>query len=126
MKTLALVVEAYMKLIGHDLFMAQHDFASLHRRVKGFPLRQTAPEPSAADAIRRALDIACCFYPKQALCLQRSSVLIAMLRRRGVPAHMVIGAQKLPFKAHAWVEIEGQIFNDRLAAREIFLILEVC
>jgi hypothetical protein len=39
---------------------------------------------------------------------------------------MIIGAQKLPFKAHAWVEVDGEIINDRLASREKFLILEVC
>jgi hypothetical protein len=49
-----------------------------------------------------------------------------MLRRNGIPAHMVIGAQKLPFKAHAWVEVEGHILNDRLASREKFLVLEEC
>jgi hypothetical protein len=39
---------------------------------------------------------------------------------------MIIGAQKLPFKAHAWVEIDGAIIGDRLASRERFLVLEVC
>lgn len=126
MKTVALVVEAYIKLVGYDLFMARNDFASLHRRVKGLPLRQVTPKPQVPEEISHALNIACCFYPKPALCLQRSSVLIAMLRQRGVPAHMIIGAQKLPFKAHAWVEVEGLILDDRLAAREAFLILEVC
>jgi hypothetical protein len=60
------------------------------------------------------------------LCLERSSVLVKMLRRRGLPAHMVIGAQKLPFKAHAWVELDGAIINDRLVSREKFHVLEVC
>jgi hypothetical protein len=38
----------------------------------------------------------------------------------------VIGAQKLPFKAHAWVELDGVIIDDRLASREKFFILEEC
>jgi hypothetical protein len=49
-----------------------------------------------------------------------------MLRENGVAAQMVIGAQKLPFKAHAWVEVDGVIVNDRLASTENFLVLERC
>ena len=78
------------------------------------------------EAVTFALNVACCFYPKRALCLQRSAVLVRLLRSNGVPAQVIIGAQKLPFKAHAWVEIDGQIINDRLASRESFLVLEVC
>ena|ERR1700733_7489875 len=119
-------LRAYIGLISHDFFMSRHDFASLHQRVKGFPLLQVAADAKATDVLSFALDAACCFYPKQALCLQRSAVLVKMLRANGIPAHMVIGAQKLPFKAHAWVEVDGNIINDRLASREKFLVLEVC
>ena len=121
-----LILQAYIGLIAHDRFMARHDFAALHRRVRGFTLRRASRGTGETDAIVHALDIACCFYPKRALCLQRSAVLVRMLRRNGIQASMVIAAQKLPFKAHAWVEVNGKIINDRLAARESFLVLEVC
>ena len=26
---------------------------------------------------------------------------------------MILGAQKLPFKAHAWVEVNGRAINER-------------
>jgi hypothetical protein len=120
------IVEAYLRLIAHDAFMARRDLAALHRQIKDFPLRIAEPHAGTTERISHSLDVACVFYPKRALCLQRSAVLVMMLRRRGVEAHMVIGAQKLPFKAHAWVEVNGAIINDRLAEREKFLILEVC
>ena len=126
MKSLFRLVEAYLRLIAHDVFMSSSDLAALHRQIKGFSLRDAKPHNQETELVCHALDVACAFYPKQALCLQRSSVLVRMLRRRGVQAHMVIGAQKLPFKAHAWVEVDGKIVNDRLASREKFLILEVC
>ncbi len=126
MTRIAFILQAYIGLIAHDLFLLRHDFASLYRRVKGFPLRRVAANANAKDAAARALGVACCFYPKKALCLQRSAVLVKMLRANGVPAHLVIGAQKLPFKAHAWVEVDGHIINDRLALREKFFVLEVC
>jgi hypothetical protein len=121
-----LILRAYISLIAHDIFMSRHDFASLHRRVRNFPLRQGTSAPNATEGITFALDVACCLYPKQALCLQRSAVLVKLLRDKGVSAHMVIGVQKMPFKAHAWVEVGGHIINDRLALRETFLVLEVC
>jgi Transglutaminase-like superfamily len=126
MTRIILVLQAFRELIAHDLFMSRHDFASLHRHVRVFPVRRVVADPSQTEAVASALDIACCFYPKQALCLQRSAVLVKMLRRHGIPANMIIGAQKLPFKAHAWVEVEGQVIHDRLATREKFLRLEVC
>ncbi len=121
----ALILEAYIGLIAHDLFLSHHDFASLCRRVKGFPLGRMIDEPNAVETVSSAINVACCFYLKQALCLQRSVVLVKMLRAKGVPARLIIGAQKLPFKAHAWVEVDGQIVNDRIAVSEEFLVLEV-
>ena len=126
MRKLLVLFECYVRLIAHDVFMSKHDLAALHQQIKNFPRRATRQNNGATELASHALDIACVFYPKRALCLQRSAVLVKILRSRGVPAHMVIGAQKLPFKAHAWVEVDGEIVNDRMASREKFLVLEVC
>lgn len=121
----SLVLKAFAGLIAHDLFMTRHRFSALQKRVRQFPLRAAGRRARSIDALQSALDVACCLYPKQVLCLQRSAVLVRMLRHYGIPAHMMIGVQTLPFKAHAWVEVEGQIIHDRLAAREKFHVLEV-
>ena len=121
-----LVLQAFAGLVAHDLFMARHRFSSLHERVRRFPLRATGPRTNSLDALASTLDIACCVYPRRVLCLQRSAVLVKILRQNGIPAHMMIGAQKLPFRAHAWVEVNGEIIRDRLASRENFFVLEVC
>lgn len=126
MRKLLVVCEAYVRLIAHDAFMAGHDLAALHRRIKRCALRTRKPYSLDLEQLTHAFNVACAFYPKQALCLERSAVLVEMLRRRGIPARMVIGAQKLPFKAHAWVEVEGAVINDHLTSREKFLVLEVC
>jgi hypothetical protein len=39
---------------------------------------------------------------------------------------MVIGAQAMPFRAHAWVEIGGHIVNDKPYTREMYAILDRC
>lgn len=48
-------------------------------------------------------------------CLPRSLVLWHLLRRRGAPAQLQIGVAKRKgqFAAHAWVENEGRVINDR-------------
>jgi hypothetical protein len=39
---------------------------------------------------------------------------------------MVIGAQQMPFKAHAWVEVSGQVVNDQPYTREMYAVLDRC
>ena len=64
----------------------------------------------------------CVWYPKQALCLQRSFVVTYLLRKNGIPAQLVMGAQRLPFKAHAWVEVNGSAINERSNVRAAFAV----
>lgn len=46
-------------------------------------------------------------------CLQRSAACVYLLRRRGVPATLVVGVRAAPgFEAHAWAEVDGQVVND--------------
>jgi hypothetical protein len=126
MRELLLFLEAYIRLVTHDFFMLRHDFAALHRNIKNYPVHPARGKAISIEPLCHSLDVASALYPKPPLCLQRSSVLVKLLRKRGIPAQMIIGAQKLPFKAHAWVEVDGKIINDRLASRERFLVMEVC
>ena len=41
-------------------------------------------------------------------------------------AHMVLGAQKLPFKAHAWVEVDGQAINERSNVQATYAVWDRC
>jgi hypothetical protein len=73
-----------------------------------------------------AVDLACVFYFKQVLCLQRSAVTTVLLRQYGWVAEMVIGAQVRPFISHAWVEIDGSVIGDKPYIREMYQELERC
>jgi hypothetical protein len=56
-----------------------------------------------------------------ALCLGRSLLLWFLLRRRGMDAELVIGADAPvddAWEAHAWVELESQPVNDVADVRE--------
>lgn len=47
-------------------------------------------------------------------CLSRSIALSWLLRRRGIPAQLRIGARKIDsqLEAHAWIEVAGRAIND--------------
>jgi hypothetical protein len=63
------------------------------------------------------------YYPKKAMCLQHSAVVTCLLRRRGVPAEMVLAAQEFPPKAHAWVEVDGVVVNDFTAVQRVYRVM---
>jgi hypothetical protein len=121
-----LVLKAYLKLVHFDLYLARGHFAALYEKVRNYPIGATV---SAADAVERicyAVDMACIWYWKEALCLQRSAATACLLKKYGVPAQMVIGAQQMPFKAHAWVEVDGRVVNDKPYTPEMYAVLDRC
>src|SRR6478752_4879340 len=109
---LLLVLEAYLNLIRFDFYLARGDFESLYNKVRNYPTRKRAASPHSVEPICAAMDMACIWYFKEALCLQRSAAAACLLRKYAISADLVIGAQQLPFKAHAWVEVDGRVVND--------------
>jgi Transglutaminase-like superfamily len=121
-----LVLKAYLKLIHFDLYLARGNFAALYDKVRNYPVRARTLEPNAIERINFAIDMACIWYWKEALCLQRSAATACLLKKYGVPAQMVIGAQQMPFKAHAWVEVDGRVVNDKPYTPEMYAVLDRC
>lgn len=119
-------LKVYLRLIQFDLYLTGDNFSALHRKVRDFPLCEAPQEPGTVEKICTAVDIACIWYPKEVLCLQRSAATVCLLKRYGVPAQLMIGAQQIPFKAHAWVEVEGRVVNDKPYMREKYLVLDKC
>src|SRR5260370_1025160 len=87
-----LVLRAYLKLIVFDLYLARGNFAALYDKVRKYPLRREDPASGAIQEICSAVDMACIWYWKEALCLQRSAATACLLKQHGVPAQMVLGA----------------------------------
>ena len=120
----SLVVSAYVELIRFGFHINRKDFSALHSAVRNCGVRtRVSPRVSLAE-LCRALDIACIWYWKRVLCLQRSAAATCLLRRHGIPAQLVIGTQQIPFNAHAWVEVDGQVVTDRSYMREMYVVLE--
>jgi hypothetical protein len=121
-----LTLKAYLKLIYFDLYLARGNFAALYDKVRNYPVAEIVPPPDAVKRICDSVDMACIWYWKEALCLQRSSAAACLLRRYGVRAQMVIGAQQMPFRAHAWVEVDGEVVNDKPYTPEMYGVLDRC
>lgn len=121
-----LVLKAYLKLIYFDLYLARGNFSALYDKVRGYAIGKKTPSADAIERICSAMDVACIWYWKEALCLQRSAATACLLKRYGVPAQMVIGAQQMPFKAHAWVEVAGRVVNDKPYIPEMYAVLDRC
>jgi len=118
--------KAFIALLGFDVLGFSRNFAKMHRFVSS---RKVSPRLAAPDAVHRVCDAvnnACVWYPKRVLCLQRSAVVTCMLRRYGVPAQLVMGAQKVPFKAHAWTEVDGRAVNERNDVQKKYGVWERC
>lgn len=115
---------AFIALLAFDLLLKVRGFESLIKKVERWP----TAEPRTTDIqicrrVRAMVDRAQMYYPKKAMCLQHSAVVTCLLRRRGVPAEMVLAAQHLPAKAHAWVEVAGTVVNENQSVRTKYLRL---
>lgn len=122
----SLSLKAFIGLLLFDLFIHLFGFGMLHRLVRGWPTATGSAPHDAVDRVLIAVNRACMLYPRKALCLHRSAVATCVLRSSGVPARMVIGARKIPFRAHAWVEVDGVAVNESIRVREFFQVLETC
>lgn len=109
---------AFIGLFGFDLLLKFAGFHSVIKRVEHWPTKKPhATDRNLCRRVRTAVDRAQMYYPKKAMCLQHSAVVTCLLRRRGVPAQMVLGAQEFPPKAHAWVEVSSEVVNDSTDVR---------
>lgn len=121
-----LFLQALFALLLYDILSTFRPFKVIRSTVKGWKVADKQGSCDIINRVSRAVDCACLWYPKQALCLQRSFVSTYLLRKRGIPAQMVLGALKLPFKAHAWVEVNERAVNERSDDRAIKGVWERC
>jgi len=104
---------AFLGLLAFDLLLKFAGFQALITKVERWPTaRPRTTDRELCRRVRGMVDRAQMYYPKKAMCLQHSAVVTCLLRRRGVPAEMVLAAQEFPPKAHAWTEVANQVVSD--------------
>jgi hypothetical protein len=122
-----LVLRALCGFAAYDIVIAVRGFQTMYSIVRNWKVSSSKPPSSeTVSRVCAAINHASIWYPKRVLCLQRSFATTYILRKSGVPAQMVFGARKVPFKAHAWVEIDGQPVNERSNVFATYAVLERC
>jgi len=109
------VLAAFFALALFDLVLSFRSLKGACRWVKACLVSRRTQRKTEAEIVGEvcsAIEEACVWYPKRALCLQRSAVTTCLLRRRGVAARLVLGVRPVPLMAHAWVEVDGRPVND--------------
>jgi Transglutaminase-like superfamily len=117
---------AFAILLYFDFFLLHGDFNALYEFVRKCPVKDIGTNHVGVHEICAAVDVASIWYWKQVLCLQRSAAATCLLRHYGIPARMILAAQTMPFKAHAWVEVDGNVVSDKPYMREIYQVLDQC
>ncbi len=123
---LALFALAFLQLIRFDYLLARGRFSELYDAVRKSSLQLPCAGTDTVKRITAAVDSASICYWKPVLCLQHSAATACLLKRFGIPAQLVIGARQKPFKAHAWVEVNGCVVNDKSYTPEMFGVLDRC
>ena len=121
-----LSLKAYVSLLALEPYLLSKNFAGLRNKVTTCPLKTSTQDERTLERISEAVNLACVWYWKRVLCLQRSAVTVCLLKQHGLSAQMVIGAQSVPFRAHAWVEFAGRVVNDKGNLRETYTVLDYC
>lgn len=109
------VAFAWCLLALSDLALKGGGFQRFYRLMSRWP---TVGRTEPADRMRvtlqasAAVDRARLYYFKRAWCLQTAAAAVCFIRLKGVDAKLVVGVRKIPFYAHAWAEVDGQIVNN--------------
>ena len=126
MNMTAIFFKALFGLIAYDVILRAGRFKTVFALVGRWKIASGIASAGLIEKIAHAVNIACVWYPKEVLCLQRASVTTCLMRSHGIPAKMVLGAQKTPFSAHAWVEVNGYAINERSNVQAKYTVWESC
>jgi len=108
-----LIADALFYLVRTEWYLLHRRGRPLYDALESFPAAAKLRSDHSSEEICRAMDIACVLYFKSIRCLQRSVAMTMLLRRYGFPAEFVIGARIVPFKSHAWTELNHVVVNDK-------------
>jgi Transglutaminase-like superfamily len=123
---ISILLRCYIELVVFDVLLWTKNFQRVYNQVRNCPVAPHVTTTITTGKLCRSMDLACVFYWKKVLCLQRSAATARLLRRYGIPASLIIGAKQMPFRAHAWVELDGSVVNDKAYVRDIYLVLDRC
>lgn len=104
-------LEAFWRLLLLERRLRREPFTRIVARLQQTP--QAQPFRESDRHIVATVKRCAALMPFKAECLQIALVTYHMLARRGVAVTFHLGAQKMPFAAHAWVSSQGEVLTDR-------------
>lgn len=121
------LARAWLALAAVDVRLRTGSFQRLTRHIerrRAFHDMSIA-EIEEAKRMARWLELASRHHVVGAHCLHRSLALHAALRRMGLESVLRIGVRKdgTLLRAHAWIELDGQVINDAEASTRDFIRL---
>ena len=128
-----LFFQALLTLLVYDVLSTFCRFETIYSMVKSWDVASASPGQDTQDTIDRvcaAVNYACIWYPKQALCLQRSFLTTYLLRSCGIAAACACSmccrkkasSAAMPrskFKGHKELEIELKYHEGEPVIREL-------
>jgi transglutaminase superfamily protein/coenzyme PQQ synthesis protein D (PqqD) len=124
--SLAWMVPAYLCLALTVAAVKLLGFGRVHRLLRRLSPGTRRPDPVRARRLVMTVDRAASLYVKRVWCLERSLATLVLMRLLRWPAWLVLGVQRMPFEAHAWVELDGQVANDDPRVHRRYATLERC
>src|SRR5580704_12943097 len=80
---LFLASRAYVSLLRFETSLVRGRFDSLYDKVRNHPVSKCPRDEETTARVCQAVDLACIWYWKQVLCLQRSAATVCLLRDNG-------------------------------------------
>jgi len=119
------ILKAIVGFIVFDFVLNTRSLQGLCECIQGWPVKHQPDNPQlpTVGQVCAAVEQASLWYPKKSLCLQRSAVATWLLRREGIAAELVLAVRSMPFMAHAWVEVNGDVINDRPQVKRLYRVL---
>ena len=106
----AALIESVLVAVLIEVALPLLPMSTILRMVEGIPSKRMAnPLEAHPERLVRWASAPYRLFGLSANCLRRSLVLCALLRRRGVTAHLCFGVDRAgsALAAHAWVAIAG-------------------
>jgi hypothetical protein len=119
-----IVWSAYLDLVKFDLWRIANGFPYIYKQIGRVRVNRPDTTNLPIERLSHAVDVACIWYWKEVLCLQRSVTLAGLLRKRGINADVVIGVHHSPFRSHAWVEVDGIVIGDKRSVVQRYKVLD--
>lgn len=107
------LIEAYIQIITLFVILKLRGIRHYTKYFDPPPFPSDLDNDEATlESVKKGIDTAVRFMIFNSDCIYQSLAFTMMLRRRTIPAVVCMGVSSFPFKAHAWVEVNGVIVSD--------------